>query len=64
MGRAVNFYDVPKPSKRHKAAQGYIKSMLADDTCVLTVRLWYASFEYKLLLGELNTVWTVYISNC
>ena len=63
MGRVVNFYNVAKPSKRHKAAQGYIKIMLADDTGVLTVRLWYANTEYKLRLGQLLTVWTVHISN-
>lgn len=63
MGRVVNFYDVAKPSKRHKAAQGYIKIMLADDTGVLTVRLWYANAEYKLRLGQLVTVWTVHVSN-
>lgn len=63
MGRVVNFYDVAKPSKRHKAAQGCIKIMLADDTGVLTVRLWYADAEYKLRLGHLITVWTVHVSN-
>lgn len=63
MGRVVNFYDVAKPSKRHQSAQGYIKIMLADNTGVLTVRLWYASMEYKLRLGQLITVWTVHISN-
>lgn len=63
MGRVVNFYHVPRPSKRHKAAQGYVKIMLADDTGVLTVRLWYADADYKLRLGQLITVWTVHISN-
>jgi hypothetical protein len=63
MGRVVNFYDVVKPSKRHKAAQGYVKIMLADDTGVLTVRLWYANAEYRLRLGQLITVWTVHVSN-
>lgn len=62
MGRVVNFYDVATPSKRHKAAQGYIRIMLADDTGVLTVRLWYANLEYKLRLGNLVTVWTVHVS--
>lgn len=62
-GRVVNFYDIAKPSKRHKAAQGFIKIMLADDTGVLTVRLWYANAEYRLRLGQLVTVWTVHISN-
>ncbi|KAF3053925.1 hypothetical protein E8E11_011878 [Didymella keratinophila] len=62
-GRIVNFYGIAKPSKRHKAAQGYIKIMLADDTGVLTVRLWYANAEYKLRLGQLVTVWTVHVSN-
>ncbi|KAF3032828.1 hypothetical protein E8E12_004576 [Didymella heteroderae] len=62
-GRIVNFYDIAKPSKRHKAAQGYIKVMLADDTGVLTVRLWYANARYRLRLGQLVTVWTVHVSN-
>lgn len=62
MGRVVNFYDVAKPSGRHKAAQGYIKIMLADDTGVLTVRLWYANVKYEFRLGQLITVWTVHIS--
>lgn len=62
-GRVVNFYDVAKPSKRHRAAQGYIRIMLADDTGVLTVRLWYANVEYKLRLGHLITVWTVHVSS-
>jgi hypothetical protein len=34
--------------------------MLADDTGVLTVRLWYANTQYKL---KLVSVWTVHISN-
>ncbi|KAJ4990105.1 hypothetical protein SVAN01_04386 [Stagonosporopsis vannaccii] len=62
MGRVVNFHDVAKPSKRHKAAQGYSKIMLADDTGVLTVRLWYANVEYKFRLGQLITVWTIHVS--
>lgn len=63
MGRVVNFYDTAKPSKSHKAAQGCLKIMLADDTGVLTVRLWYANTAYKLRLGHLVTVWTVHVSN-
>ena len=62
-GRVVNFYNVVKPSKRHKAAQGCIKIMLADDTGVLTVRLWYADVEYQVHLGQLITIWTVHVSN-
>ncbi|KAL6709076.1 hypothetical protein ACN47E_001892 [Coniothyrium glycines] len=63
MGRIVNFYDIAKPSKSHKAAQGCLKVMLADDTGVLTMRLWYADTQYKLRLGQLITVWAVHISN-
>lgn len=63
MGRVVNFYDTAKPSKSHKAAQGCLKIMLADDTGVLTVRLWYAHTSYKLRLGQLITLWTVHVSN-
>lgn len=63
MGRIVNFYDVAKPSKQHRAAQGYIKIQLADDTGILTVRLWYNNSTYSIRLGQLVTVWTVHISN-
>ncbi|KAH7371258.1 hypothetical protein BKA66DRAFT_470009 [Pyrenochaeta sp. MPI-SDFR-AT-0127] len=62
-GRVVNFYDTLKPSKSHKAAQGCLKIMLADDTGVLTVRLWYANAQYKVRLGQLVTLWTVHVSN-
>lgn len=62
MGRIVNFYKIDKPSKSHKAAQGCLKIMLADDTGVLTVRLWVAETHYRLRLGQLLTVWTVHIS--
>jgi hypothetical protein len=63
MGRVVNFNDQIRPSKSHKAAQGCIKVMIADDTGVLTVRLWYADNRYKLKLGQLVSIWTVHISN-
>ncbi|KAH7384318.1 hypothetical protein DE146DRAFT_622816 [Phaeosphaeria sp. MPI-PUGE-AT-0046c] len=63
MGRVVNFYDVAKPSKQHGAAQGYIKIQLADNTGVLTVRLWYNNSLYSIRLGQLVTVWTVHVSN-
>lgn len=63
MGRIVNFYDSAKPSKSHRAAQGCLRIMLADDTGVLTVRLWYANIQYKVRLGQLVTLWTVHISN-
>jgi hypothetical protein len=63
IGRVVNFYNVAKPSKQHKAAQGYLKIQLADDTGVLTVRLWYNNTIYALRLGQLVTLWTVHISN-
>lgn len=63
MGRIVNFNDQMRPSKSHKAAQGCIKVMIADDTGVLTVRLWYAELRYKLKLGQLVGIWTVHISN-
>lgn len=62
MGRIANFYDVSKPSKHSKSAQGYIKIMLIDDTGAMTVRLWYAQNEYRLRLGQLVTLWTVHIS--
>ncbi len=62
MGRIVNFYDSPKPSKRPKAAQGCLKIILADDTGAMTVRLWYAKREYRLRLGQLVTLWTVHVS--
>jgi hypothetical protein len=39
MGRIVNFYDQATPSKRPRAAQGYIKLIVADDTGALTVSL-------------------------
>jgi hypothetical protein len=63
MGRIVNFYNIAKPSKQHKAAQGFIKIQLADNTGVLTVRLWYANTIYTIRLGQLVTLWTVHISN-
>ncbi|KAI4932948.1 hypothetical protein J4E85_003351 [Alternaria conjuncta] len=63
MGRVVYFNDQSKPSRSHKGAQGCIKILLADDTGVLTVRLWYANTQYKLKLGQLLSVWTVHISN-
>ncbi|KAL5119977.1 hypothetical protein ACEQ8H_002075 [Pleosporales sp. CAS-2024a] len=63
MGRIVNFYNVAKPSKQHKAAQGYLKIQLADNTGVLTVRLWYNNTIYRLRLGQLVTLWTVHVSN-
>ncbi|KAJ4290447.1 hypothetical protein N0V90_010663 [Kalmusia sp. IMI 367209] len=63
MGRIVNFYTIAKPSKCPKAAQGYIKIMLADDTGAMTVRLWYAKTEYRLKLGQLITLWTVHVSS-
>ena len=37
--------------------------MIADDTGVITVRLWYANMQYNVRLGQLVTVWTVHISN-
>jgi hypothetical protein len=63
MGRVVNFYDTAKPSKSHQAAQGCLKIMVADDTGVLTIRLWYANNRHQLRLGQLVTLWTVHISN-
>ncbi|KAF1829693.1 hypothetical protein BDW02DRAFT_509332 [Decorospora gaudefroyi] len=63
IGRIVYFNDQARPSKSHKAAQGCIKMMLADDTGVLTVRLWYANTLYKLKLGQLVSVWTVHVSH-
>lgn len=62
MGRIVNFYDVAKPSKRPKAAQGCLKIMIADDTGAMTVRLWYAKAQHNIRLGQLVTVWTVHVS--
>ncbi|KAF1971037.1 hypothetical protein BU23DRAFT_537230 [Bimuria novae-zelandiae CBS 107.79] len=62
MGRIVNFYDMPKHSKRPKAAQGLYKILIADDTGAMTVRLWYAKSMYSLKLGQLVTIWTVHIS--
>lgn len=63
MGRVVNLYDSARPSKSHRSAQGCLKIMLADDTGVLTVRLWYAKKHYAVKLGQLVTIWTVHISN-
>lgn len=62
MGRVVNFYDTPKPSKRPKAAQDFVKIMIADDTGTMSVRLWYAKSVYPLELGQLVSLWTVHIS--
>jgi hypothetical protein len=62
MGRVVNMYDMPKPSKRPASAQGYIKLMLSDDTGAMTVRLWYSKTRYNVKLGQLVSIWTVHIS--
>lgn len=62
MGRIVNLYDSPKPSKRPKSAQGFVKLMISDDTGCMTVRLWYAKTSYSLRLGQLVTLWTVHVS--
>ncbi|KAF2646241.1 hypothetical protein P280DRAFT_502865 [Massarina eburnea CBS 473.64] len=64
MGRIVNFYNMPKPSKRPKSAQGCVRIMLADDTGTMTVRLWHANIPWgsMLKLGMLVTVWTVHVS--
>lgn len=62
VGRIVNIYDTAKPSKRPKAAQGFLKLLIADDTGCMTVRLWYANTVYKVNLGQLVTLWTVHIS--
>lgn len=37
--------------------------MLADDTGVITVRLWYSNTIYDIRLGQLVTLWTVHVSN-
>lgn len=63
MGRVVNFYDTARPSKSHKAAQGCLKIMLADDTGAITVRLWYGHTQYNVRLGQLITLWTVHVSS-
>jgi hypothetical protein len=63
MGRIVNFYNVSRPSKQHKAAQGCLKIQLADNTGILTVRLWYVNIIYRVRLGQLVTLWTVHVSN-
>jgi hypothetical protein len=63
MGRVVKFYSVAKPSKQHAAAQGCHKIQIADNTGVLTVRLWYANTIYRIRLGQLITLWTVHVSN-
>ncbi len=52
-----------KPSKSPKTAQGCLRIMLADDTGIITVRLWYAYVQYRIKLGQLVTVWTVHVSN-
>lgn len=36
-GRVANFYDQNTPSKRPKAAKGYVKIVVKDDSGALTV---------------------------
>lgn len=43
MGRIVNLYNMPKPSKREEAARGLLKLTVADDTGALTVPLFYCN---------------------
>jgi hypothetical protein len=61
MGRIVNLYNMPKSSKSKLAARGLLKLTIADDTGVLSIRLWYANTEYKVRIGQLVTIWTVHI---
>jgi hypothetical protein len=61
MGRIVNVYNIPKSSKSELAARGLLKLTVADDTGVLSIRLWYANTEYKVHIGQLVTVWIVHI---
>jgi hypothetical protein len=61
MGRIVNVYNTPKSSKSELAARGLLKLTVADNTGVLSIRLWYANIEYKVRIGQLVTVWTVHI---
>ena len=64
MGRIANLYDMPKPSRNPKSAQGCVRITLVDDTGAMTVRLWYANTAWgaRLKLGMLATVWTVHVS--
>jgi hypothetical protein len=61
MGRIVNLYNMPKSSKSELAARGLLKLTVADDTGILSIRLWYANTEYKVHIGQLVTIWTVHI---
>lgn len=42
MGRIVNFYDQPTPSKMPQAAKGCLKAVVKDDAGALAVR--YTSY--------------------
>ncbi|KAH0559786.1 hypothetical protein GP486_003702 [Trichoglossum hirsutum] len=61
-GRVVNLFEVQTPSKAPRAAKGFIKLILRDDTGALVVRLWFANAAYQLRLGDLCTVHASYIA--
>ncbi|KAL8651833.1 MAG: hypothetical protein Q9210_003033 [Variospora velana] len=51
VGRVVNFYEQPTPTKMPHAAKGCLK-----------VRLWYAQVDYQLRLGQLVSLFATHIS--
>ncbi|ORY19497.1 hypothetical protein BCR34DRAFT_620953 [Clohesyomyces aquaticus] len=63
MGRIANMYNMAQSSKRLSAVKGCLKILVADETGAMTVRLWYATIDYKARIGQLVTIWTVHVSH-
>ncbi|KAH0545129.1 hypothetical protein FGG08_000741 [Glutinoglossum americanum] len=62
-GRVANLFEMQTPSKRPRAANGFVKVILKDDTGALIVRLWFANDAYQLCLGDLCTIHATYIAH-
>ncbi|KAI9767779.1 MAG: hypothetical protein M1840_005460 [Geoglossum simile] len=71
-GRVVNLFEIQTHSKMPRAAKGFTRVILKDDTGALVgketerrtqVKLWFANAAYQLCLGQLCTVHATYIAN-
>ena len=61
-GRITHLHEMPSGKGAPKAAKGFFKLCVRDETAAITVRLWYINASYNLRLGQLVKVFSPHVS--
>ncbi|KAG0652657.1 hypothetical protein D0Z07_0242 [Hyphodiscus hymeniophilus] len=63
VGRIANLSTIHGSTQKQPKAAGWHYLILKDDTAAISIKLYFSSGQYPLKLGQLLSIWTIFISD-